>query len=90
LLFRGNIQEVHVAESNDEFPKFLMCMGCGRCGQAWGVLEHRAGNLNRARELFQQGVWAQPKGKDVALVWQVRPTPPAHSNHCHVSLSATV
>ena len=40
--------------------------------QAWGVLEYRAGNLDRARELFQQGVWAQPKGRDVCLVWQVR------------------
>lgn len=39
--------------------------------QAWGVLEHRAGNLDRARELFQQGVWAQPRGRDVATVWQV-------------------
>ena len=40
--------------------------------QAWGVLEHREGNPNRAREMFQQAVWAQPKGKDVAVVWQVR------------------
>lgn len=39
--------------------------------QAWGVLEHKEGNLNRAREMFQQAVWAQPKGKDVATVWQV-------------------
>lgn len=46
---------------------------CGSwCGQAWGVLEHRAGNISRARELFQQGVWAQPRGKAVAYVWQVR------------------
>ncbi len=35
------------------------------------MLEHRAGNLERARELFQQGVWAQPKGRDVCTVWQV-------------------
>ena len=42
-------------------------------GQAWGVLEYRAGNLERARELFQQGVWAQPKGRDICLIWQVRP-----------------
>ena len=39
--------------------------------QAWGVLEHREGNPNRAREMFQQAVWSQPKGKDVAVVWQV-------------------
>ena len=38
------------------------------------MLEHRAGNLDRARELFQQGVWAQPRGRDVATVWQVRPS----------------
>ena len=46
--------------------------------QAWGVLEHRAGNLERARELFQQGVWAQPKGRDVCTVWQVL-LAPSHS-----------
>ncbi len=43
--------------------------------QAWGVLEHREGNLARAREMFQQAVWAQPKGKDVAIVWQVQVLP---------------
>lgn len=43
--------------------------------QAWGVLEHREGNLDRAREMFQQGVWAQPKGRDVATVWQVGVAP---------------
>ena len=41
--------------------------------QAWGVLEHSEGNLKGAREMFQQGVWAQPKGRDVGTVWQVRP-----------------
>ena len=41
--------------------------------QAWGVLEHSEGNLKVAREMFQQGVWAQPKGRDVGTVWQVRP-----------------
>ena len=43
--------------------------------QAWGVLEHSEGNLKGAREMFQQGVWAQPKGRDVGTVWQVRPPP---------------
>ena len=43
--------------------------------QAWGVLEHSEGNLKRAREMFQQGVWAQPKGRDVGTVWQVLPSP---------------
>lgn len=38
--------------------------------QAWGLLEQKAGNLDRARELFQQGVWAQPGSKDVTYVWQ--------------------
>lgn len=48
----------------------LAAMDVGLGMQAWGVLEHRAGNLDRARDLFQQGVWAQPKDRDVALVWQ--------------------
>lgn len=40
--------------------------------QAWGVMEFRRGNVNRARELFQEGVWADPDSRDVAYVWQVR------------------
>jgi Tfp pilus assembly protein PilF len=38
--------------------------------QAWGVLEYRAGCLEKARELFQQGVWADPSSTDVARVFQ--------------------
>ena len=40
--------------------------------------------------MFQQGVWAQPKGRDVGTVWQVRPHPnmPGQSmprlSHCPV------
>ena len=41
--------------------------------QTWGVLEARAGSLARARELFQQGVWAQPGSCNVSRVWQVAP-----------------
>ncbi len=48
------------------------------------MLEHKAGNISRARELFQQGVWAQPRGKSVAYVWQARSQlHPACSNHRH-------
>ncbi len=39
--------------------------------QAWGVMEARAGNLDAARELFQQGVWsAPPRDRDVSLIFQ--------------------
>ena len=38
--------------------------------QAWGVLEHRANNFDKARQLFQAGVWAQPATRDVARVFQ--------------------
>lgn len=38
--------------------------------QAWGVFEFRDGNLDKARELFQQGVWADPSSTDVARVFQ--------------------
>ena len=40
--------------------------------QAWGVMEFRRGNISRARELFQEGVWADPDNRDVAYVWQVQ------------------
>jgi len=39
--------------------------------QAWGVMEFRRGNVERARELFQEGVWADSSSRDVAYVWQV-------------------
>ena len=38
--------------------------------QAWGVLEFRDGHSEKARELFQQGVWADPSSIDVAHVFQ--------------------
>ena len=34
------------------------------------MLEFRQGNLAEARQLFQQGVWADPNSRDVAFVWQ--------------------
>lgn len=43
-----------------------------RLFQAWGVMEARAGQLEAARELFQQGVWsAPPRDRNVALLFQV-------------------
>jgi hypothetical protein len=58
--------------TGEQIRHAIMGMCCNSCCglQAWGVLEHRAGNLERARELFQQGVWAQPGSKDVTYVWQ--------------------
>ena len=38
--------------------------------QAWGVLEYRLDDLAEARQLFQQGVWADPNSRDVVFVWQ--------------------
>ena len=35
------------------------------------MMEFRRGNLERARELLQQGVWANSGSRDVAYVWQV-------------------
>ena len=32
-------------------------------------MEYREGNLDRARELLQQGVWADPTSPDVAKVF---------------------
>lgn len=43
--------------------------GC-RATQAWGCMEHRQGNLERARELFQSGIWAEPGSAAVTTVWQ--------------------
>ena len=39
--------------------------------QAYGCMEFRQGNLDKARELFQQGVWADPSSRGVTAVWQV-------------------
>ena len=43
--------------------------------QAWGLMEasisqSRGGGVERAREVFQQGVWAAPRGKGVSKLWQ--------------------
>jgi len=38
--------------------------------QGWGVMEYRRGNFDRARELLQEGVWADSGSKNVAYVWQ--------------------
>ena len=59
------------------------------CLQAWGMLEARAGNLARARELFQQGVWAQPASRNVSRVWQVRPRAPFTAMLCAQRAHAT-
>ena len=42
------------------------------------MMEFRRGHLAKARELFQQGVWADSNSRDVAYIWQVGlwcPTP---------------
>ena len=43
--------------------------------QAWGLMEASVrpgcrGGVVRAREVFQQGVWAAPRGKGVSKLWQ--------------------
>ena len=67
LFFLGDMQPPHEASATHQSVKRLCC------AQTWGVLEARAGNLARARELFQQGVWAQPGNCNVSRVWQVAP-----------------
>lgn len=44
--------------------------------QAWAVMELRAKDYERARQLFQRGVWAAPKDPNLVWLWQVRPAPP--------------
>merc|ERR1712091_496554 len=38
--------------------------------QAWGVLEWQRGETERARELFQQGVWASPQSRGVVAIFK--------------------
>lgn len=56
----------------------LVCnlSGNGFRWQGWGVMEYRRGNFDRARELLQEGVWADSGSKNVAYVWQVMMAPP--------------
>ena len=42
-----------------------------RVVQAYGCMEFRRGNMDKARELFQHGVWADPSSRGVTAVWQV-------------------
>ena len=45
-------------------------------------MEQRLGNLKRAREVFQSGVWAEPGSPNVATVWQAWAMLEAHEgNH---------
>lgn len=37
--------------------------------QAWGVMELQAGDLEAARRLFQEGVWADPGNRDVVYIF---------------------
>jgi tetratricopeptide (TPR) repeat protein len=46
--------------------------------QAWGMLEWKDGNAEAARDLFQRGVWADPKNPNATRVFQVRPRAYAH------------
>lgn len=41
--------------------------------QAWAVMELKLQNYEKARQLFQRGVWAAPKDPNLAWLWQVRP-----------------
>jgi len=36
--------------------------------QAWGVMEASLGNLDRARQLYQEGVWADPRSRNTVWV----------------------
>ena len=38
--------------------------------QAWGWMEYEQGNFDRARELFQEGIWADSDNIDVVYVFQ--------------------
>ncbi|CAN0425872.1 unnamed protein product [Ectocarpus sp. 13 AM-2016] len=38
--------------------------------QAWGMLEWELGQISRARKLFQEGVWENPKGPYVVRILQ--------------------
>ena len=58
--------------------------------QAYGCMEFRRGNMDKARELFQNGVWADPSSKGVTAVWQVSPANccSAAEVETHVSVAA--
>ena len=68
---------IMVAHSSVRLDRLMLQLPCSKpivpwCKcimQAWGVMEYREGNLDRARELLQQGVWADPNSKDVAKVF---------------------
>lgn len=42
--------------------------------QAWAVMEFKLRNYEKARQLFQRGVWAAPKDPNLVWLWQVLPT----------------
>ena len=51
--------------------------------QAWGCLEYRAGEYDKARELFQQGIWAAPpRAPAVSLVFQAWATLEREAGNC--------
>jgi hypothetical protein len=38
--------------------------------QSWGLMESEQGNCERARQLFQEGVWADPgSSKDTVFIF---------------------
>ena len=55
-----------VAQSVDVDPRHL------HSWQAWGVFESRLGNHERARDLFQRGIWAAPSSRNAAVIFEVR------------------
>lgn len=51
--------------------------------QAWAVMELRAKQYERARQLFQRGVWAAPKDPNLVWLWQARPRTPTPRAHVY-------
>lgn len=63
--------------------------------QAWGLMEAnvgplRGGGVERAREVFQEGVWAAPRGKGVSKLWQAWAIMEANNNHKSAAQTATL
>ena len=62
----GRIDRFCVAQSIDVNPRHL------HAWQAWGIFESQQGNHERARELFQSGIWASPNSRNAAVIFEVR------------------
>lgn len=62
--YNGARAQFRAAASADEFHLPVW--------QAWAVMECKLKNYDRARRLFQRGVWAAPKDPNLVWLWQVR------------------